>query len=126
MPRALHAELQKAHRRHDLAVCLLVPLVILVWVGYSAPEVDSSTIHPFSALFYMGPTIDAILMPIGMAVLARPVPFYNMADHGQQLQVEIISRILPVSETLRSSRRIGTGSGGSFCSISVSWREKCW
>lgn len=70
MPRALHAELQKAHRRHDLAVCLLVPLVILIWVGYSAPEVDSSTIHPFSALFYMGPTIDAILMPIGMAVLA--------------------------------------------------------
>ena len=27
---------------------------------------------------------------IGMAVLAKPVPFYNMADHGQQLQVEMV------------------------------------
>ena len=27
---------------------------------------------------------------IGMAVLARPVPFYNMADHSQPLQAQMV------------------------------------
>lgn len=26
-------EMQKARRRHDLLLCLLVPLIILLWVG---------------------------------------------------------------------------------------------
>ena len=30
---ALHAEFQKAHRRHDLAICLVVPVVVFLWPG---------------------------------------------------------------------------------------------
>ena len=35
MLRSFHAELQKAHRRHDLLLCLLVPLIIDAygWAG---------------------------------------------------------------------------------------------
>lgn len=31
-------EMQKARRRHDLLLCLLVPLIILLWVGGLSPE----------------------------------------------------------------------------------------
>ena len=33
---ALHAEFQKAHRRHDLAICLVVPVVVFLWTGRPA------------------------------------------------------------------------------------------
>ena len=70
MPRSLHAEFQKAHRRHDLLVCLLLPVTVLLWSGYAAPDEADSTVNAFSALFYSAPVMNAILMPIGMAVLA--------------------------------------------------------
>ena len=38
MLRSFHAELQKAHRRHDLLLCLLVPLIMILWVGGLAPS----------------------------------------------------------------------------------------
>ena len=34
---AFRAELQKAHRRHDLALCLLIPGIVVLWVGGLAP-----------------------------------------------------------------------------------------
>ena len=37
MSKALHAELQKARRRHDLLICLAVPVVVYLWAGAEAP-----------------------------------------------------------------------------------------
>ena len=71
MPRSLHAEFQKAWRRHDLLICLLLPVIVLLWSGYSAPDGAGSTVNAFSALFYSAPVMNAILMPVGMAVLAN-------------------------------------------------------
>lgn len=71
MPRSLHAEFQKAWRRHDLLICLLLPVIVLLWSGYSAPDGAASTVNAFSALFYSAPVMNAILMPVGMAVLAN-------------------------------------------------------
>ena len=36
MGKALHAELQKARRRHDLLICLAVPVVVYLWAGAQA------------------------------------------------------------------------------------------
>ena len=33
MAGAFCVELQKAHRRHDLLFCLLVPLIVMLWTG---------------------------------------------------------------------------------------------
>ena len=37
MGKALHAELQKARRRHDLLICLAVPVVVYLWAEAAAP-----------------------------------------------------------------------------------------
>ena len=70
MLRSFHAELQKAHRRHDLLLCLLVPLIMILWVGGLAPSDPGELANGYSALFYSIPVIEAILMPVLMAVLA--------------------------------------------------------
>ena len=70
MLRSFHAELQKAHRRHDLLLCLLVPLIMILWVGGLAPSDPEELANGYSALLYSLPVIEAILMPVLMAVLA--------------------------------------------------------
>ena len=70
MLRSFHAELQKAHRRHDLLLCLLVPLIMILWVGGLAPSDPGELANGYSALLYSIPVIEAILMPVLMAVLA--------------------------------------------------------
>ena len=70
MLRSFHAELQKAHRRHDLLLCLLVPLIMILWVGGLAPSDPEELANGYSALLYSIPVIEAILMPVLMAVLA--------------------------------------------------------
>ena len=68
---SFHAELQKAHRRHDFLLCLLVPLIMMIlWVGGLAPSDPEELANGYSALFYSIPVIEAILMPVLMAVLA--------------------------------------------------------
>lgn len=67
---AFHAELQKAHRRHDLALCLLIPGIVVLWVGGLAPVDPEELANGYSALLYSLPVIEAILMPVMMAVLA--------------------------------------------------------
>ncbi len=42
---SIRAELQKARRRHDLIVCLLVPVMALLWCQSAAPTVLTSW-HP--------------------------------------------------------------------------------
>lgn len=47
------AELQKARRRHDLIVCLLVPVMALLWCQSAAPtgadELASAIVPCFTA-----------------------------------------------------------------------------
>lgn len=63
-------ELQKAHRRHDLLLCLLVPGIIILWVGGLRPASPDELGNAYSALFYSYPVIEAILLPITMALFA--------------------------------------------------------
>ena len=67
---AFRAELKKARRRHDLALCLLLPGIIVLWVGGLAPSSPDELANGYSALFYSIPVIEAILLPVMMAVLA--------------------------------------------------------
>ena len=66
---AFRAELQKAHHRHDLALCLLIPGIVVLWVGGLAPTDPEELANGYSALLYSLPVIEAILMPVMMAVL---------------------------------------------------------
>ena len=63
---AFRAELQKAHRRHDLALCLLIPGIVVLWVGGLAPADPEELANGYSALLYSLPVIEAILMPVMM------------------------------------------------------------
>ena len=67
---AFRAELQKAHHRHDLALCLLIPGIVVLWVGGLAPADPEELAKGYSALLYSLPVIEAIMMPVMMAVLA--------------------------------------------------------
>lgn len=70
MLQSLHAECQKARRRHDLAACLLIPLAVLLWSWYSAPGGTKSSSDGYHALMYTLPVMNTVLLPIGMAMLA--------------------------------------------------------
>lgn len=70
MAAAFHAELQKARRRHDLLLCLLVPVILILWVGGLSPASPEELANGYSALFYSVPVIESILLPVMMAVLA--------------------------------------------------------
>lgn len=67
---AFYAELQKARRRHDLLLCMLVPLIVLFWIGRLEPGSEEELANGYSALFYSMPVINAILLPVAMAVIA--------------------------------------------------------
>lgn len=67
---SIRAELQKARRRHDLIVCLLVPVMALLWCQSAAPTGADELAAAYSALFYSLPIINTILMPLAMAILA--------------------------------------------------------
>lgn len=67
---AFRAELQKARRRHDLLLCLLLPGIVVLWVGGISPSTPEELANGYSALFYSIPVIEAILLPVMMAVLA--------------------------------------------------------
>lgn len=67
---AFRAELQKARRRHDLLLCLLLPGIVVLWVGGLSPSSPEELANGYSALLYSIPVIEAILLPVMMAVLA--------------------------------------------------------
>ena len=70
MLQALHAEMQKAHRRHDLVLCFGFAVIAGLWLGSTAPTGAEERANAYSALFYAVPVINTILLPIMMAVLA--------------------------------------------------------
>ncbi len=66
---SFRAELRKAHRRHDLLLCLLLPLVMILWVGgLTTPEPDDLATG-YSSLLFTLPIVHAMLLPVLMAVL---------------------------------------------------------
>lgn len=65
-----HTEIQKAHRRHDIWICLLVSMIMVVWVGGVMPSAPDELANVYSALFYSIPVINSIVMPVFMALLA--------------------------------------------------------
>ena len=54
---AFRAELQKAHRRHDLALCLLIPGIVVLWVGGLAPTDPEELANGYSALLSACPSL---------------------------------------------------------------------
>ena len=67
---SIRAELQKARRRHDLLICLAVPVVVYLWAGAAAPTGADELANAYSALLFALPVLNAILMPIVMALIA--------------------------------------------------------
>lgn len=67
---AFYAELQKARRRHDVLLGLLLPAIVLLWVGRIGPGSEEELANAYSALFYSLPVIHSILLPVMMAVIA--------------------------------------------------------
>ena len=79
--------MQKARRRHDLALCLLIPGIVVLWVGGLAPAAPDELANGYSALLYSLPVIEAILMPVMMAVLASRL--WDMEIKGQYPQAAL-------------------------------------
>lgn len=65
-------ELQKARRRHDLLLCLLVPCMLVLWVGGLSKGSPEELANGYSELLYSVPVIHAIMLPVLMSVLASP------------------------------------------------------
>lgn len=70
MNKALHTEFQKAHRRHDLWICLAVPLAAAIWSASAMPRGADELANAYSALLYSLPVLNTVLMPLAMAALA--------------------------------------------------------
>lgn len=71
--RALWAEVQKAHRRHDLPVAVGIALIVVLWASASAPGTADEQATGYSALLYALPIMNAVVMPVGMAALASRI-----------------------------------------------------
>ncbi|MFR9067606.1 MAG: ABC transporter permease [Faecalibacterium prausnitzii] len=89
---AFRAELQKAHRRHDLALCLFIPGIVVLWVGGLAPADPEELANGYSALLYSLPVIEAILMPVMMAVLASRLWDMEIKGNTAELLYTLQSR----------------------------------
>ena len=98
MGKALHAELQKARRRHDLLICLAVPVVVYLWAGAQAPTGADELANAYSALLYALPLLNAILMPIVMALIA-----------SRLWDMEVKGSTTKLLYTLQSRRSLFTG-----------------
>lgn len=105
MLRSLHSEYQKAKRRHDILICLLVPAAVLVWVLPSAPGGTEDVTVAFHALFYSLPIMNTVLMPVGMSMLASRLWDVEIKGNSPKLLYTLQSRrSLFVAKTL-----FGTG-----------------
>lgn len=67
------AEIQKAHRRHDLPVAVGVALIVVLWASASSPTTADELATGYSGLLYTLPIMNAVVMPVGMAALASRI-----------------------------------------------------
>ena len=86
------ADLQKARRRHDLLLCLLVPCMLVLWVGGLSEGSPEELANGYSELLYSVPVIHAIMLPVLMSVLASRL--WDMENRGnmQKLLYTLQSR----------------------------------
>ena len=70
MTKAFQVELKKARHRHDLLLCLLVPVLMIIWVGGLSPSSPEELANGYSALFYSVPVINTIILPVMMSLLS--------------------------------------------------------
>lgn len=71
--RTLWAEIQKAHRRHDLPVAVGIALIVTLWASASSPSTADELASGYSGLLYALPIMNAVVMPVGMAALASRI-----------------------------------------------------
>lgn len=83
---ALRAEFQKAKRRHDLFICLLVPLAAALWSNGAAKA------HSSAALLYSVPIMNAVLMPVAMALLSSRLWDIEIKSDAPKLLCTLQSR----------------------------------
>ena len=118
---AFRAELQKAHRRHDLALCLFIPGIVVLWVGGLAPADPEELANGYSALLYSLPVIEAILMPVMMAVLASRL--WDMEIKGNT--TKLLYTLQSAAACLQASRSLECWK--FFWSRCWSWPVfRCW
>ena len=115
---AFRAELQKAHRRHDLALCLLIPGIVVLWVGGLAPADPEELANGYSALLYSLPVIEAILMPVMMAVLASRLWDMEIKGNTAKLLYTLQSRrsLFAGKAVWGAGGAVGHGAGAGLCS----------
>ena len=92
MLQALHAEWQKARRRHDLVLCLTFAVILYLWLGSTAPIGQDELANAYSALFYGVPIINTILLPVLMAVLASRLWDVEVKGYTAKLLYTLQSR----------------------------------
>ena len=75
---AFRAELQKAHRRHDLALCLFIPGIVVLWVGNPLPALCVGIVGALVGLFsaFM-PPLASYFVPFGYYI---PLSAYEVAN----------------------------------------------
>ena len=92
MLQALHAEWQKARRRHDLVLCLTFAVILYLWLGSTAPTGQDELATAYSALFFGAPIINTILLPVLMAVLASRLWDVEVKGYTAKLLYTLQSR----------------------------------
>lgn len=92
MLQALHAEWQKARRRHDLVLCLAFAVILYLWLGSTAPTGQDELANAYSALFFGVPIINTILLPVLMAVLASRLWDVEVKGYTAKLLYTLQSR----------------------------------
>lgn len=92
MLQALHAEWQKARRRHDLMLCLVFAVILYLWLGSTAPTGQDELANAYSALFFGAPIINTILLPVLMAVLASRLWDVEVKGYTAKLLYTLQSR----------------------------------
>lgn len=68
--RALRAEFKKSRRRYHFVTAGVIALFVLLWATQTGGTGHDRLQHGYSALFYAIPIMNAVIMPLGMAVLA--------------------------------------------------------
>ena len=79
---ALHAEFQKAHRRHDLAICLVVPVVVFLWTGRLTSNDPEELANAYSALLYALPEVKGSTTKLLYTLQSRRSLFAAKAAFG--------------------------------------------
>lgn len=94
-------EMQKARRRHDLLLCLLVPLIILLWVGRPVAGKRRGAGQRIQRAVLQPAVIHSILLPVAMAALA-----------SRLWDMEVKGGTMKLLYTLQSRPEPADGQGG--------------